>query len=83
MPVAEILVAGDEILSGQTQDVNSFWLCRALTARGVFVRRVVQVRDDETAIAAEVAAARAGRANLRVCAAYPINHSATTAAVPW
>jgi len=42
---AAILVIGDEVLYGETQDTNSAFLCRELTARGVDVRRIVTVPD--------------------------------------
>lgn len=45
-PTAAILVIGDEILQGWTQDTNSSFLCRELSERGIEVRRIVTVPDE-------------------------------------
>lgn len=54
MKRVEIIAIGNELLIGDVLDTNTNWLCRRLTRMGAFVRRVVLVRDDEDAIAAEV-----------------------------
>jgi molybdenum cofactor synthesis domain-containing protein len=49
-PTAAMLVIGDEILSGRTQDVNMHHLAKVLTARGIDLREVRVVSDDADAI---------------------------------
>ena len=51
-----IIIIGNEILSGKTQDSNSYFLCTELRALGVDVQRV-SVIPDETQIIGEEAAA--------------------------
>jgi molybdenum cofactor synthesis domain-containing protein len=54
---AEILIIGNEILSGKVADEHAGFLCRELRALGVDVRRVTVLPDDVDAIADAVRAA--------------------------
>ena len=58
-PRAAMLVIGDEILSGRTQDSNTHFLAGALTAHGIRLTEVRVVADDPPAIIAAVNALRA------------------------
>ncbi|KAF6292868.1 flavin adenine dinucleotide synthetase 1 [Rhinolophus ferrumequinum] len=51
---AGIIIVGDEILKGHTQDTNTYFLCRTLRSLGVQVCRVSVVPDDVATIAAEI-----------------------------
>jgi molybdenum cofactor synthesis domain-containing protein len=51
VPSAAILIVGNEILSGSTQDVNSSWLAAELTQRGIDVELIVTVPDRRAVIA--------------------------------
>lgn len=53
-PTAAMLVIGDEILSGRTQDTNTHYLAGELTARGIDLKEVRVVSDDASAIIAAV-----------------------------
>lgn len=53
---AGIVIIGNEVLSGKTQDTNSHFLCRELRALGVDVRRIVVIPDEIELIGREVAA---------------------------
>ncbi len=55
-PTAAMLVIGDEILSGRTQDSNTHYLAGELTSHGVDLREVRVVSDDAAAIVAAVKA---------------------------
>ena len=46
MPTAIVLIVGDEILQGHTQDTNSHYLAGRLRARGIELRRIVTVSDE-------------------------------------
>ena len=49
-PTAAMLVIGDEILSGRTQDTNTQYLAAALTDAGVDLKEARVVSDDADAI---------------------------------
>ena len=49
---AEIMAIGDELCYGKVYDTNSFWIADQVTRRGVFVRRIVCVRDNVADISA-------------------------------
>lgn len=53
-PTAAMLVIGDEILSGRTQDSNTHHLAVALSSAGIDLCEARVVRDDADAIAAAV-----------------------------
>jgi molybdenum cofactor synthesis domain-containing protein len=50
MPNAAILIVGNEILSGRTQDVNIKFIAERLNLRGIRLMEVRIVRDEEDAI---------------------------------
>jgi FAD synthetase len=54
--IAGIVVIGNEVLSGKTQDTNSHFLCRELRALGSEVRRISVIPDEIDLIGKEVAA---------------------------
>jgi molybdenum cofactor synthesis domain-containing protein len=53
---AGIVIIGNEVLSGKTQDTNSHYLAKELRALGVELRRVVVIPDEIDLIGREVAA---------------------------
>lgn len=53
---AGIVIIGNEVLSGKTQDTNSHYLSKELRALGVELRRVVVIPDEIDLIGREVAA---------------------------
>src|ERR1700692_14334 len=57
---AAVLVIGDEILSGRTQDTNTNAIARFLTALGIDLKEVRVVGDVEGEIVAALNALRAG-----------------------
>src|SRR5579885_3231080 len=50
MPSASLVIIGNEILSGRTQDVHLAWLAKELGALGIPLREVRVVPDAEEAI---------------------------------
>jgi len=58
-PTAAVLIIGDEILSGRTQDVNLAMIARFLGDWGVRLREARVIPDDEAAIVAAVNILRA------------------------
>lgn len=54
-----VIIIGNEILSGRTQDANLAYLSKALNAVGIRVMEARVVRDDEAAIVEAVNACRA------------------------
>ena len=52
VPTAAILVIGDEILSGKTEELNARLLIGELRALGVALRRIVTIPDDIDEVAA-------------------------------
>ncbi|HEY8459139.1 MAG TPA: competence/damage-inducible protein A [Blastocatellia bacterium] len=54
IPTAAILVIGDEILSGKTEDQNARLLISELRELGVALRRIVTIPDDVEEVAASV-----------------------------
>ncbi|NIO07090.1 MAG: hypothetical protein GTO40_03510 [Deltaproteobacteria bacterium] len=52
---AGIIIIGNEILSGKTQDSNSYFLCTELRALGVDVQRVSVIPDDVNLIGEQAA----------------------------
>ncbi len=53
----EIFAIGNELLVGQVQDTNTYWLIRSVTALGARVNRAAIIRDDYDHIASELLAA--------------------------
>jgi len=58
MPTAAMIVIGDEILSGRTQDVNVQVLAKALGVRGITLSEVRMIPDDVDTIVGTVNALR-------------------------
>lgn len=64
MVAVEIIVVGNEILLGVTEDTNSSYLCRVVRSRGGRVGHIAVVADRIEDIAAEIARSLERRANL-------------------
>jgi molybdenum cofactor synthesis domain-containing protein len=60
----EIVTVGNEVLLGFVQDTNSNYLCRVVRGMGGRVRRIVIVRDEIPAVAEEIRASLARRADM-------------------
>src|SRR5262249_19684541 len=60
----EIIAIGNELLIGDVQDTNTYWLIQQLTGLGGLVRRCSIVRDDIAAIAATLRASVAAQTDL-------------------
>jgi len=58
-PTAAMIVIGDEILSGRTQDANTFHLAKELTLAGIDLKEVRVVSDDSDEIITAVNSLRA------------------------
>ena len=46
LPAVEIYSIGTELLNGQIQDSNSFWMAQQISALGGYVRRIAILDDD-------------------------------------
>jgi molybdenum cofactor synthesis domain-containing protein len=52
---AGIIIIGNEVLSGKTQDINSYFLCVELRQLGVEVQKISTIQDEVNLIGQEVA----------------------------
>jgi len=52
---AGIVIIGNEVLSGKTQDINSYFLCMELRRLGVEVQKISTIQDEIPLIGQEVA----------------------------
>jgi molybdenum cofactor synthesis domain-containing protein len=52
---AGIVIIGNEVLSGKTQDINSYFLCTELRQLGVEVQKISTIQDEIALIGQEVA----------------------------
>lgn len=50
-----IVIIGNEVLSGKTQDINSYFLCTELRQLGVEVQKITTIQDEIELIGREVA----------------------------
>lgn len=49
-----IICIGDELLTGDVEDLNSTWLARQLVETGAVLKRIVTIPDDTDVIVAEI-----------------------------
>jgi FAD synthetase len=52
---AGIVIIGNEVLSGKTQDINSYFFCSELRQLGVEVQKISTIQDDIELIGREAA----------------------------
>lgn len=65
-PRVELLIIGNEILSGQTQDTNSQWLAQRLLELDLLVNRIQVVEDHISSIASAIKNSRARSTTLLI-----------------
>ncbi|POM71838.1 Hypothetical protein PHPALM_11542 [Phytophthora palmivora] len=53
-PCAAVCVIGNEVLTGKTLDTNSHWISKFMFRRGVDLKRVVVIPDEEEAIVSTI-----------------------------
>ena len=53
-PNASMLIIGDELLSGRTQDANMYYLANELTEVGINLSEARFIRDDTATIVANI-----------------------------
>ena len=80
LPTACLIIIGNEILSGRTQDANLAWLARALGEIGIRLREARVVPDDEVEIVAAVNACRTKHAYVFTTGGIGPTHDDITAA---
>ncbi|WP_020177950.1 molybdopterin-binding protein [Methylopila sp. M107] len=78
-PTAAVVVIGDEILSGRTQDTNSGDIARALGAIGVDLTEIRVVSDEQALIVEAVNALRAKNTYVFTCGGIGPTHDDKTA----
>ncbi len=50
MKIASIIIIGNEILSGRTQDINSNYLAKKLSSKGILLREIRVIPDEKPRI---------------------------------